>query len=665
METKPSLAEAPRQACESATTAAAARPFAQTQPALRARLFPGTAAAEGPRVPGALAAIGETLPDGGPIGAGTIERLEEAARWGLGAILDVSERPGTGELAVGSSRYVALYDPETFGDPRLIALPEPFRYKAFFFSADGGRLKLEGWEETRVLDLETGELAGEKPGTEWVVPEFQVESDYGGLEVLSPDGSMKLRGVREYFEGYEHGMFTEETARVEVLDATTGALIATLAGNPEYLSYGQLHAPEGCDLSVFSLCGNALMDVVMAPYRAAFSPDGKIISVLYRLPSYGNPERASWLRSYDASTGRLHRQVGGWQHPVADFAYTADGRLWVGFIDGSASLWEAQSGEMLFSDWRFARPVDVLAYSASGRFLLIQRGDRVEVRESRSGSLVSRYEAATFAVSPSADQVALGDEEGRITVYDLASGRRLSTLEAHEGRILSLAYSEDGAALASSGSDCAIAMWDWQRGEYLHAFANNVGHPSGFSEDVESRVFVYATYFVPGTDQLVGFGSYGTVANWDVDSGETNYFVESEPLDTYYGMPTIKPHYPEFFAVNPATGQFIVDGLAFDLETGEPLAPVALPDELPEGCAAGGPLTLDGRLQITRGIDEREGSLCVLDATSHELIRTLEVIPPEAYGQDYVEWFYLRPDGSQLIVTTYSGVVYVFQISPE
>ena len=190
----------------------------------------------------------------------------------------------------------------------------------------------------------------------------------------------------------------------------------------------------------------------------------------------------------------------------------------------------------------------------------------------------------------------------------------------------------------------------------------NLAHP--YAEDWSSRIFVYYLEFIPGTDQLIGFGSWGSMASWLVDTGSTKYFVESAPLEYYQGMITIKPHFPEYFVADVEGSRFFINNFSYDLDTGEMIGEYQQPENQPEGCVYPGPTTADGSYVLTRGYDGGEGQICVLDSDNLSLEMTIEVIAPEGEDDVVINWLYLSPDSKQLIVDTYGGIVYVYQIVP-
>ena len=183
------------------------------------------------------------------------------------------------------------------------------------------------------------------------------------------------------------------------------------------------------------------------------------------------------------------------------------------------------------------------AFSSDGRYLVVQYPNFVEVLHTRDGAIAGRYEASAFALSPQENLLALGNEQGGIQVEDLDQQKTISRMVGHTAVIYALAFSPDGQTLTSSSEDCFIRSWDVHTGTFQHFFekAEVDVVNEGYSM---SRIFVYYMKFVPGSDQLVGFGSWGTAASWNIHSGAKEYTVISQPLEFYNGMQTINPHFP-------------------------------------------------------------------------------------------------------------------------
>ena len=596
------------------------------------------------------------------ITTGNFINLKKVAQWGRGSILGVAFTPDGKSFIAISELGWSIYDMDALDQaPRWVAFPEPAMFDGFYFSSDGTKIKfyLQTYNNTRttIRSFPSGEAQLLENGASWLKPDGVI--DHRSIVMNSPDGTKVFKSRLEY--EYVEELFSEEITYREMYDAN-GTLLYEFRDDAPYVSYSDRNGPEGCDLSVFSPCGNALMSVATAPIKALFSSDGKTLTALYDAPGLytGILRRFSFIRVYDSATGDQIGSIGGFASPVQDFDYSPDGKtLVVGFVDGSIILWDIQNARNRFGSRHMNAPAWKLVYSQDSHYLLIQRAGEVEVRLTMSGSLLYRFDAAEFAVSPVNNLLALGDEEGKITIRDMDTGEGIRTIEAHEDRIYSVAFSPDGRYLASSGRDCNIKLWDLETGELLHYFEETA--VDAYEIGSISRIFSTYLEFIPGTNMLVGFGSWGTVVNWNVDSGVTNYVIQSSALEYYNGMVTIKPHFPEFFGVDQAQERFYINENGFNLETGESLGLYQEPANLPKGCSPSGPISRDGQLLFTVGYDRDDGGeICILNPATYELLETISVIPGD--GSGWVDWVYLSPDGRQLLVTVGSGIVYVYQI---
>jgi WD40 repeat protein len=445
-----------------------------------------------------------------------------------------------------------------------------------------------------------------------------------------------------------------------------GKVFYSLRDDVSYVKYSDRNGPEGCDLSVFSPCGNALMSLVTTPVKALFSSDSKTFAALYEPTGLfsGRMRDFSYIRMYNSKNGDLLGSLGGYTNPVQDFDYSPDGKfLLTGFVDGTILLWNIESQSSAFGARHMNAPIGRVMFSNDGKYLLIQRGDELEVRLTSDGSLRSKFEMVEFALSPVGNLIALGDNEGNIQIRDIDTGMGLRKIEAHKDSIYSLAFSPDGQLLASSGKDCNIKLWDVATGKFLHYFEETRVDP--YEMDMISRTYFTYLEFVPDKNMLIGFGSWGTVVNWNVNSGATNYVIQSDALEYYDGMITLKPHFPEYFGTEETNNLFYINENTFDLNTGESKGVYQPPANTPTGCVPFGPLSQDKTLLFTRGYEEHEGEICILNAQNMDLLNTIQVIQQPAHRSlQWVDWPFISPDGKQLIVTGGSGFVYVYQIVP-
>jgi WD40 repeat protein len=165
----------------------------------------------------------------------------------------------------------------------------------------------------------------------------------------------------------------------------------------------------------------------------------------------------------------------------------------------------------------------------------------VKVLDARKGkprlTLADTGGATCWAFSPDGKSVALGDKAGAVRAWDLRSGREIFTVAAHRAPVTSVAFSSDGACIASGSGEGnwqkakqtwgEVTVWDVKTGRARRTFN---GHPDP----------VTAVTFGPGGKRVLsasldplarkkagkgfivqpgGLGS-STVKLWDAETGQ-------------------------------------------------------------------------------------------------------------------------------------------------
>jgi GTPase SAR1 family protein/uncharacterized CHY-type Zn-finger protein len=107
-----------------------------------------------------------------------------------------------------------------------------------------------------------------------------------------------------------------------------------------------------------------------------------------------------------------------------------------------------------------------------------------------------------IVITPDGKQIISGSDDTRLRVWDLASGRCLTTLEGHSDTIYTVAITPDGKQIVSGSMDSTLRVWDLASG---HCLTTLEGH----SDDVK------AVAITPDGKQIVSGSQDGTIRVWE------------------------------------------------------------------------------------------------------------------------------------------------------
>ncbi len=126
-----------------------------------------------------------------------------------------------------------------------------------------------------------------------------------------------------------------------------------------------------------------------------------------------------------------------------------------------------------------------------------------------SSPIAKHHDAAVKCVMYSSDgkTLASGSDDGTIKLWDMASGKEVSTLTGHSEGVTRVAYSPDGKTLASASVDTTIKLWDIASGKEITTL-------TGHSNEVTSVAYS------PDGKMLASGSGDGTFTLWDVALGK-------------------------------------------------------------------------------------------------------------------------------------------------
>lgn len=160
-----------------------------------------------------------------------------------------------------------------------------------------------------------------------------------------------------------------------------------------------------------------------------------------------------------------------------------------------------------------------VAYSPDGQFLAVASTLGIELYEAQSLTQVrfipTRSFVQSIAFSPDGALLASSFLDGKILLWQVADGSLAATLEGHTEAITSLAFSPDGTRLASGGNDDTVRIWQQAEGGW-----EVVNILEGHTGDVNFLAFS------PDGQQLASGSDDTTVRLWLLADGSLLYTLE-------------------------------------------------------------------------------------------------------------------------------------------
>lgn len=243
---------------------------------------------------------------------------------------------------------------------------------------------------------------------------------------------------------------------------------------------GAFAQPEVEALSGYLNGGGALMlmmDQDPEPARRAlvsgvfgveYSPDGS------RILTAGADGSA---RLWDADSGEELLALYGHTGGVQDAVLSPDGsRIVTAGGDGSVRVWDAQTGEEIAQLAGDLLSVFRVAYSPDGRYIASAGGNQVvnlwdaQTFESVYPPLRAAVPLYTLSFSPDGSMLAAGggSSEGRrgdVYVWDVQSGEELLAVTPHTNLIYDLAFTPEGDSIRTTAVDGSVGTLDVESGE--------------------------------------------------------------------------------------------------------------------------------------------------------------------------------------------------------
>jgi serine/threonine protein kinase len=165
------------------------------------------------------------------------------------------------------------------------------------------------------------------------------------------------------------------------------------------------------------------------------------------------------------------RFLTGHEGTVASLAFSADARrLLSGGSDGTARLWDVESGKQIACFRPNARSILSVALAPDGRRALFGCDSHQAwlwdlSRQSEQSCFAGHTLPITcVAFSPDGRRALTGSQDRTIRLWHVGAGRELLRIDEHRKRISGLTFTPDGLCILSGSEDGTLALWDSETG---------------------------------------------------------------------------------------------------------------------------------------------------------------------------------------------------------
>jgi WD40 repeat protein len=327
--------------------------------------------------------------------------------------------------------------PETILKQTPLYTPRAAAVSALAASPWSPLIAVGGQEQVSLYHSQSGELLGVLP-----FPEGEPQSI-----TFSRDGKLILVGGGQHSASGFAVLFEIKTGKriTRVGDELDIAMAADISDDNSMIA---LAGPEKLVRVYDTATGTKIHELKKHTdwiYALRFSPDGVLIA---------SADRSNGLVVWEAESGKLYLDLIGHKNEIRSLAWRPDSlALASGSLDGTIKLWDMNAGKLIKSWDAHAGGVFGLASCNDGTFVSTGKDKKVKLWKSSgdpAGEMPAMPDAGLeVAVTADAKEVAAGDWEGNVKLWEKANPKNERLLRANPLTLELLVQDSEGKAAAA------------------------------------------------------------------------------------------------------------------------------------------------------------------------------------------------------------------------